>query len=175
MYAEIQRFTKYCDRCQKGKKRKRKYGHLAAKEAVITPWQTVCVDLVGPYTIKGEDRSCVEFMCMTMIDPATGWFEVVELPTVAVYREMKKKDGEIVEVEDEILDKCSAAISQLFNKTWLSRYPRPVEVVCDNGSEFKKDFAALLESYSIKRKPTTIKNPRANAISWKEFMVSWET
>ena len=164
MYGDIQKFTKYCDRCQKGKKRKRKYGHLAAKEAVITPWQTVCVDLVGPYTIKGEDGSSVEFMCMTMIDPATGWFEVVELPTVAVYREMKKKDGEIVEVEDEILDKCSASISQLFNKTWLSRYPRPVEVVCDNGSEFKKDFEALLESYSIKRKPTTIKNPQANAI-----------
>ena len=53
---------------------------------------------------------------------------------------------------------------QLFNKTWLSRYPRPAEVLCDNGSEFKKDFAALLKSFSIKRKPTTIKNPQANAI-----------
>ena len=37
-------------------------------------------------------------------------------------------------------------------------------MVCDNGSEFKKDFKDLLETYSIKRKPTTIKNPQANAI-----------
>lgn len=160
----IKKFTKRCHRCQLGKKRKRKYAELPPKEAVLTPWHTVCVDLCGPYQIKGSDGSCEEFMCMTMIDPATGWFEVVELPTVAVYREFKSKTGKIEIVEDEILDRTSASISQLFNKTWLSRYPRPVEVVCDNGSEFKKDFAMLLKTYSIKRKPTTIKNPQANAI-----------
>ena len=163
MSKDIEKFTKHCKRCQLGKRRKRKYAALPPKQAVITPWQQVCVDLIGPYTVTGKDKTCVEFMCMTMIDPATGWFEVVELPTVAVYREYKK-DREIKYVEDEILDRTSACISQLFNKTWLSRYPRPAEVVCDNGSEFKKDFAALLESFSIKRKPTTIKNPQANAI-----------
>ena len=164
MSRDIEKFTKHCKRCQLGKRRKRKYAQLPPKIAVITPWQQVCVDLIGPYTVKGKDKTCVEFMCMTMIDPATGWFEVVELPTVAVYREFKKAKGEIEHVEDEILDRTSACISQLFNKTWLSRYPRPAEVLCDNGSEFKKDFAALLKSYSIKRKPTTIKNPQANAI-----------
>jgi len=164
MSRDIEKFTKHCKRCQLGKRRKRKYAQLPPKTAVITPWQQVCVDLIGPYTVKGKDKTCVEFMCMTMIDPATGWFEVVELPTVAVYREFKKAKGEIEHVEDEILDRTSACISQLFNKTWLSRYPRPAEVLCDNGSEFKKDFAALLKSYSIKRKPTTIKNPQANAI-----------
>ena len=163
MSKDIEKFTKHCKWCQLGKRRKRKYAELPPKQAVITPWQQVCVDLIGPYTVTGKDKTCVEFMCMTMIDPATGWFEVVELPTVVVYREYKK-DREIKYVEDEILDRTSACISQLFNKTWLSRYPRPAEVVCDNGSEFKKDFAALLESFSIKRKPTTIKNPQANAI-----------
>eukprot|EP00984_Skeletonema_dohrnii_P005653 scaffold1995_cov119-Skeletonema_dohrnii-CCMP3373.AAC.3 len=64
-------------------KRKKKYSQLPPKEAVLIPWHTVCVDLTGPYTIEGEDGTCLEFMCMTMIDPATGWFEVVELPTVA--------------------------------------------------------------------------------------------
>ena len=166
MSAQIRKFTTYCDRCQKGKKRKRKYAHLPPKLAVINPWHTVCVDLIGPYTIKSGDGTNMEFMCMTMIDPATGWFEVCELPTVTVFREYreKMKSGESVFVEDEILDKTSASISQIFNKTWLCRYPRPVEVVFDNGSEFKKDFKELLKSYSIKRKPTTIKNPQANAI-----------
>jgi len=61
-------------------------------------------------------------------------------------------------------DKSSACISYLFNKTWLSRYPRPKQVVCDNGSEFKLHFAELLKQYSVNRKPTTAKNPQANAV-----------
>ncbi len=49
----------------------------------MTPWKALCVDLIGPYTLKGKDGSSIDFMCLTMIDPATSWFEIVELPTVA--------------------------------------------------------------------------------------------
>jgi hypothetical protein len=35
------------------------------------------------YTLKGEDNSSIDFMCLTMINPVTSWFEIVELPTVA--------------------------------------------------------------------------------------------
>jgi hypothetical protein len=38
-------------------------------------------------------------------------------------------------------------------------------VVYDNGSEFKLYFKALCDSYGLVRKPTTIKNPQANAIN----------
>ena len=65
----IQKHTKLCARCQLGKKHKRKYGHLPAKIATIIPWNQVCVDLVGPYTIKAKDGSILDFMCLTMIDP----------------------------------------------------------------------------------------------------------
>ena len=34
----------------------------------------------------------------------------------------------------------------------------------DNDSEFKLNYEYLCDSYGIKRKPTTIKNPQANAI-----------
>jgi hypothetical protein len=37
-------------------------------------------------------------------------------------------------------------------------------LIYDNGSEFKLHFELLCESYGIKRKPTRIKNPQANAI-----------
>ena len=37
-------------------------------------------------------------------------------------------------------------------------------MVYNNGSEFKSNFEYLCDSYGIKRKPTTIKNPQANAI-----------
>ena len=38
------------------------------------------MDLIGPYTLKGKDGTQIDFMCVTMIDPATSWFEIVELP-----------------------------------------------------------------------------------------------
>jgi transposase InsO family protein len=34
----------------------------------------------------------------------------------------------------------------------------------DNGSEFKLHFEHLCDSYGIKRKPTTVKNPQANGV-----------
>jgi hypothetical protein len=37
-------------------------------------------------------------------------------------------------------------------------------LIYDNGSEFKLHFKYLCKSYSIERKPTTIKNPRVNGI-----------
>ena len=51
-----------------------------------------------------------------------------------------------------------------FDSHYLCRYPRPKEVVFDQGSEFKSEFVELLLSYGIKPQPTTIKNPQANAI-----------
>ncbi len=37
------------------------------------------MDLFGPYTLKGKDGTEIDFMCVRMIDPATSWFEIVEL------------------------------------------------------------------------------------------------
>ena len=55
-------------------------------------------------------------------------------------------------------------ISHLVNKCWFSRYPRCRNIIYDNGSEFKLNFETLCDSYRVKRKPTSIKNPQANAI-----------
>ena len=37
-------------------------------------------------------------------------------------------------------------------------------MIYDNGSEFKLHFEDLCDSYGLKRKPTSIRNPQANAI-----------
>ena len=37
-------------------------------------------------------------------------------------------------------------------------------MIYDNGSEFKLHFEDLCESYGLKREPTSIRNPQANAI-----------
>ena len=48
---------------------------------------------------------------------------------------------------------------------WFSRYPRPVECVHDNGSEFVGiEFQEMLQSYGVKSKLTTVRNPQANDI-----------
>ncbi|MCP4748214.1 MAG: transposase family protein, partial [Desulfobacteraceae bacterium] len=130
-----------------------------AKNAVIKPWKSVCVDLVGPYTLKGKDGTILDFMCLTMIDPATAWFEIVELPNAAIT--VVQKGEELTKI---IIDKSSAEISRLFNKQWLSCYPRAKNIVYDNGSKFKLHFQQLCEEFRLKPKPTTVRNPRANAI-----------
>jgi len=128
-----------------------------------TPWECLCVDLIGPYTIKGKDGSQIDFMALTMIDPASSWFEIAELPLVRRLRTTNVNGKELLQSED-IFDKSSDRVAKLVNKTWLSRYPRCRYLIYDNGSEFKLHFEHLCESYGIKRKPTTVKNPQANAI-----------
>jgi hypothetical protein len=74
---------------------------------ISTPWEALCVNLIGPYTLKGKDGSSIDFMALTMIDPASSWLEVVELPTIT--RVMTKKVNGKKEriIEEEIFDKSS--------------------------------------------------------------------
>jgi hypothetical protein len=83
MHTTIRRYVKSCKFCQVNKRHSQKYGHLPPKLVITTPRTVLCVDLIGPYTLKGKDSSSIDFMCLTMIDPATSWFKIVELPTVA--------------------------------------------------------------------------------------------
>ncbi len=78
----IRRYIKTCQSCQVNKRHSQKYGHLPPKLVIMTPWKVLCVDLIGPYTLKGKDGSSIDFMCLTMINPATSWFGIVELPIV---------------------------------------------------------------------------------------------
>jgi hypothetical protein len=102
-------------------------------------------------------------MGLTMIDPATSWFEVVELPLVCRLKTglVNGKESSIIE---EIFDETSERIARLVNKMWLSRYPRCHYIIYNNVSEFKLNFKYLCETYGIKRKPTRVKDPQANAI-----------
>jgi hypothetical protein len=83
MHTTIRRYVKSCRSCQVNKRHSQKHGHLPPKLVITTPWKALCVDLIGPYTLKGKDGSSIDIMILTMIDPATSWFKIVELPTVA--------------------------------------------------------------------------------------------
>ena len=89
-----------------------------------------------------------------MIDPATGWFEIFEIPMLDL--------NEVTAGNYEYLDKSSARIRQLFNNKCLCIYPRPRKVVFDNIYEFKWNFIPLINDFDIKSVCTTTKKPQAN-------------
>jgi hypothetical protein len=76
-------------------------GHLPPKLLEEIPWERLCIDLVGPYTIRSKEKSNVATLhCLTMIDPVTGWFEIAEIPA-------KRVD----------------VIMNVLKQTWLVQYP----------------------------------------------------
>jgi hypothetical protein len=93
-----------------------KYGHLPPKTIITVPWRVLCVDLIGPYTLKGKDDTIIDFMALTMINPTTSWFEVVELPLVCGLKTLTV-NGEELSIVEEIFNKTSELIAQLVNKT----------------------------------------------------------
>ena len=52
MALRCQEHTKTCDVCQRYKKTKVKYGKLPSKMVKVIPWNTLCVDLIGPDTVN---------------------------------------------------------------------------------------------------------------------------
>ncbi len=95
----------------------------------------------------------------------------MELPTVA--QEMtvppagkgkKVTFSKNTKVAEPYFDKSSAQISNLVYKTWFSKNPHCQYIIYLNGSKFKLHFQSLCDTYGIKRKPTSVKNPQANAI-----------
>ena len=111
-------------------------------------------------------------MCVTMIDPATSWFEIVELPVsqlpeLDVPMDTKGQKGKDTHIQQKqpYVDKSSATVGNLINRTWFSHYPCSQYIIYNTGSEFKLHFETLSESYSLKHKLTNVKNPHSNACS----------
>lgn len=147
----VTRVCKACNVCRSLKKHNsKKHGKLPPKDPETIPWHTLCIDLIGPYAfgkpVKGKDGKeeppKLTLQCLTMIDPATGWFEIVDVPT-------KRADY----------------IANALEFTWFTRYPWPTEVRMDRGKEFAAEVAsALRNQYGINRKLITTRNPQANAM-----------
>ena len=68
--------------CQYSKKQNHKYGKLPPNLAVIKPWKCLCIDAIKPYAIKTSNSTTIDFMCVTMIDPATSWLKITKIPMV---------------------------------------------------------------------------------------------
>ena len=103
------------------------------------------MDLIGPYILKGIDGTEIDFMCLTMIDPASSWFEIVELPVTkdaVIPMDTKGQNGTKTHNNTKLpyFDKSSAMICTVVNKSWFSHYPHCQYIVYDNGSKFKLPY-----------------------------------
>ena len=152
----VTKICKACNVCRSLKKHaSKKYGKLPPKQPELIPWHALCVDLMGSYTfgkpkkVKNKEgkyeldySECIELQCLTMIDPATGWFEIVD-------------------ISHERADYVANALEH----AWLTRYPWPTEVVMDRGKEFAAEVRdTLRRDYGVIRKLITTRNPQANAM-----------
>ena len=62
-------------------------------------------------------------------------------------------------------NKTAQHVAMHFENQWLSRYPRPLRVIHDPGTEFVGiAFQSMLNIKGIQPVPTTTKNPQANAV-----------
>jgi hypothetical protein len=68
--------TKSCKTCQVNKRGTQKYRLLPSKIIISAPYEALCVYLVRPFTLKSKDGSLIDFMALTMINPASSWFKV---------------------------------------------------------------------------------------------------
>ena len=133
--------VKKCDPCQRLKNVGRGYGETASREASLLPCQDVAVDLIGPWTVSIGNKT-LKFMALTMIDMVTNLVEVVRID-----------------------NKSAAHVAMHFENTWLSKYPRPLNVIHDQGGEFVGyDFQRRLEVHDIRSSSITAKNPQANSV-----------
>jgi len=139
------RVCKNCDNCAVSKKRDQKKGLLPPKpNPEIIPWHTLCIDLVGLYKFgdKKKPETCIELHCMTMTDPATGFFEIVKIG-----------------------QKTPAAIPNWLEIHWLTQCPWPAEITMDKGSEFAREVSeTLTNEHGVKRKIVTSRNPQSNSM-----------
>jgi hypothetical protein len=140
---DVEDYCKKCGQCQLTKRKTIKYGLLPEKTAEADPWEVLCVDLIGPYKIPQKNKAKPLYLhCLTMIDPATSWFEIMAIE-----------------------NKTALEVANAAETTWFSRYPWPTQIVFDRGTEFMGEFTKMAKrDYGLKTKPITARNPQANAI-----------
>jgi hypothetical protein len=152
MQAHITNYVQICPLCQRNKRRQKKYGllppklaeatpwdKLCVRLAEATPWDKLCVNLIGPYKIRRKGNKDLICRCVTMIDPATGWFEIQQYD-----------------------DKQSIAVANIIEQEWFSRYKWPTQVTFDRRSKFiGQDFQKITkEDHGVQAKPITVRTPR---------------
>jgi hypothetical protein len=139
----VNEFVRTCEACQKFKLPGKGYGHLPPRDPDSVPWNDVCIHSIGPWSITVNGQPLVVFRAITATDPVTGLTEAFR-----------------------VADKTDESAAMRFENEYLSRYPRPLRCIHDQGGEFIGDaFLRMLLLNGIESVPITAKNPTANSIA----------
>ena len=142
LLAEVRSQVSRCNLCQRMKRGSRQYGFLAPREVNSAPWSDVATDCIGPWVIELRGGRDYSLRTLTSIDITTNLLEI-----------------------EPIVTQTAAECARAFENGWLSRYPRPLRVIHDQGSEFMGSaFQDLLRQARIKSVPTTARNPQGNSV-----------
>ena len=137
MDADISKHISGCQKCQKRKDDRPQPTLLSPLPQCTAQNQRVHIDLFGPLKTSGKGKKMV--LCMT--DAFTKYVELVALT-------------------DKEAETTGEAI---FNK-WICRYGTPLEIVSDNGKEFRNKLAAeLYKRLDIEHTTTAAYHPQCNA------------
>ncbi len=129
-----------CTKCAKARRGGRVYGESAPRDASVMPWQEVHCDSIGPWKIDLRART-LTFHAMTMIDPGTNLVEI-----------------------KQTLSTTAAEGAAAVENTWLSRYPKPLRIITDQGPEFSTVFTDMCKANGIKHSTSSSRNSHGNPL-----------
>jgi hypothetical protein len=146
---DVTALTNSCTTCATAKPSQTKYGLVSRGMIPKEPFQQLHIDLLGPFSFADDvlDRHGVtpedlEYSyLLTMIDAGSRWIELVPVNSTKV-----------------------ADVIAALDDQWLSRYPRPETVTCDNGPPFNsEELKDFLSGFGIQLSHTTTYNPQSNS------------
>ena len=137
MWAEIGKYCKTCDTCQKFSKANPRPTPMMERQIITIPFQKVSIDLVGPLPTAKRGYKYL----LTCVDEATRWPEAIP-----------------------VRDPKSATVITLLTDIF-SRNGFPAEVVSDNGPQFvSHQFEKFLRDHGIKHIKCSPYSPQSNGV-----------
>ena len=110
-------------------------------EETANVFEVIAADIMGPIQISEEDGNEYKYI-LSVVDIKSHYVEIVAL---------KSTTGDI--------------LAKAIDDNWLCRYPRPLALLTDNGSNLIcGEVTSLLNSYNVKHKYSTTYNPQCNSI-----------
>jgi transposase InsO family protein len=137
MRKRVQEHVKTCPSCQKTKPDNRKPPGLMQSSPITGPWDTLYMDLMGPY-VKSHPGGYTYLL--VVIDDFTKWTEVFPLR-----------------------DATAARICKVLEESLFCRFGMPKTLVSDNGSNFTSQILAYLcKQWKIQQRFTSPYHPQSN-------------
>ena len=134
---DVGEWTRFCPTCQRSKITRHTSAPLRPFYPTRTRLHHVHIDIIGRLPISNGNN-----YCLTMIDRATRWMEVVPIP-----------------------DMTAQTVSDALISHWISRFGCPAKVTTDQGRQFESElFHSLSSALGTKRIRTCVYHPQANGL-----------